>query len=119
AHQRNALGGGHTFPYAVGHGVPDEFVTIMAYEGNFNSSLRIPVFSNPYLWCGDYRCGVFREDANNSADAAYALNAVRFQAQNVYANHQNQMTFANALTGVADSAVKTCLQQAQQTHKYY
>lgn len=76
-------GGGGTFPFATGHGVNNQFATVMANPARFGSARRAAVFSSPRLDCGaGLACGVHHSDAQQGADAVRALNLVRFQAAN-------------------------------------
>ena len=74
-----------TFPWSRGHGIEDEFVTIMAYRSGFSGAPKVGAFSTPNAQCegetGDtYPCGVDRTDTEEGADAALSLDTVRFQA---------------------------------------
>lgn len=69
-----------TFPWSLGHGVDDDFATVMAYASEFNAS-RIGVFSSPSLLCGSTGkpCGVSHLDQINGADAVKSLKTTAFQ----------------------------------------
>jgi peptidyl-Asp metalloendopeptidase len=87
-HSRKQDGSGGTFPYALGHGVVNQFTTIMAYQSEFNVdywSGKLYKFSNPDLVCKNLPCGVSRTDTVNGADARYALNITGPQIANFYA----------------------------------
>jgi hypothetical protein len=87
-HSRKQDGSGGTFPYALGHGVVNQFTTIMAYQSEFNVdywSGKLYKFSNPDLICKNLPCGVSRTDTVNGADARYALNITGPQIANFYA----------------------------------
>ncbi len=76
-HSRRQDGTGGTFPFALGHGVDDDFATVMAYTSSFNAR-KIKLLSNPNLMCGDKPCGVTKS-FSNGADAVYAINQVADQ----------------------------------------
>ena len=78
-HSKREDGFGGTFDFATGYGVESRFVTVMAYPGAFNTDVRLARFSNPLLDCLGVPCGVAASDPVNGADAALALNLVRFQ----------------------------------------
>ena len=77
--------GSGTWPWARGHGVGGEFVTIMAYPSRYNVSppadddtrageMLRPIFSNPDTSCGMAgRCGVSGDNLYLGADAASAI----------------------------------------------
>lgn len=71
-------GRGGTFDFATGHGVPGEFVTVMAYSGAFGTNTRLPLFSSPNLNCLGQPCGIAEGQAY-AADAVQTLNIVRHQ----------------------------------------
>jgi len=60
------------FEYARGHGVQNEFVTIMAYQDAYNAKTTMYKFSSPKLDCDGYPCGV-EEGNEDAADAVKAL----------------------------------------------
>lgn len=70
--------GGGVFQHGLGHGVRNNFATIMAYPQAYATRQHLQIFSNPKLSCSGMPCGVpaGRPDA---ADAVSALNAVRTQ----------------------------------------
>lgn len=71
-----------TFVWARGHGVNNSFATIMAYASFFSLTSEIPYFSNPDVSsCNGAPCGV-STDQSEPANAAAALEAVRFQVAN-------------------------------------
>jgi hypothetical protein len=78
SHSRRQDDEGWVYPYALGHGVDNEFATIMAYPAEFSTS-RVPVFSSPELDCRGLPCGVDHTDPNEGADAVLALNKRRAQ----------------------------------------
>jgi hypothetical protein len=59
------------YEYARGHGVQNNFTTIMAYSGAYNGS-KIYKFSSPALECNGLPCGI-EEGEEKSADAVKAL----------------------------------------------
>ena len=83
-HSRRQVEGpsGATFPWALGHGVDNDFVSVMAYASEFNaSSYSTGFFSSPDLVCGinDKPCGVDSSDNINGADAVKSLQTTAFQ----------------------------------------
>ncbi|MGB2105195.1 MAG: reprolysin-like metallopeptidase, partial [Glaciecola sp.] len=56
-HSRRQNGSGATFPFALGHGVDNEFTTVMAYQGVFSAS-KTYKFSNSSLDCAGFPCGI-------------------------------------------------------------
>jgi hypothetical protein len=83
-HSRRQNTAGGTFDFSLGHGVDDDFVTVMAYSSAFNAS-QIKRFSNPDLNCGSGACGVNRTSANG-ADSVYTLNVVAPQIANYFSS---------------------------------
>ena len=83
SHSHLEDGGGGTFDFSTGYGVEGQFVTVMAYPGAFNTSVRLPVFSNPEANCLGFRCGQ-DEDSQFGANAVRSLNLVRHQIANYY-----------------------------------
>lgn len=79
AHSRKQGDRGATFPFALGHGVDNNFSTVMAYPWSFGSASRVFKFSSPDLSCNGLPCGVDRTDPVNGADSVYALNQKRFE----------------------------------------
>ncbi len=59
------------FKYARGHGVQNEFTTVMAYKSTYNGK-KIYKFSSPKLDCNGLPCGV-PEGNDDEADAVKAL----------------------------------------------
>tara|TARA_A100000164_G_C21931035_1_gene785591 strand:- start:655 stop:3021 length:2367 start_codon:yes stop_codon:yes gene_type:complete len=82
-----------TFPWAAGHGIENEFVTIMPYTTSFGEAAQIKRFSDPLRSDCDYAapptyemiygaiCGVDRSDAENGADVVGSLKIVRYQIE--------------------------------------
>ena len=72
-----------TFPWSVGHGVQDNFATIMAYETSFNAT-GMRFFSTPDRQCSapgqdKLPCGVDNSDLLNGAFAVKSLKATALQ----------------------------------------
>ena len=80
-HSRRQNPDGGIFPFAVGHGVDGQFITIMPYQSAFNTNQVLERFSNPDIYClGDLKCGVDPlVNANEGADAVSVLDALKFQ----------------------------------------
>ena len=70
-----------TFRWSRGHGVADQFVTIMAYASAYGFAPGIDKFSDPEGDCEGSPCGV-AIDQPDGADAVTTLNATRFQVAN-------------------------------------
>jgi hypothetical protein len=82
-----------TYAWSVGHGVDNEFVSIMAYESSFGSAIERDYFSSPLLSdCNGQACGVDKSDLTAGADAALSLNAIRFQMANIDEGFAPQIT---------------------------
>jgi len=75
-HSRRQNFHGATLDYALGYGVDNRFVDVMAYAQIFNAQ-KVYKFSSPLLTCLGLPCGVDRSDVVNSADAALALNTFK------------------------------------------
>ncbi|HOY21521.1 MAG TPA: zinc-dependent metalloprotease [Cellvibrio sp.] len=106
-HSRKQDGSGGTFPYALGHGVVNQFTTIMAYQSEFNVdywSGKLYKFSNPDLVCKNLPCGVSRTDAVNGADARYALNIAGPQIAKFYAAPVSSSASSTAKSSSISSA---------------
>ncbi len=106
-HSRKQDGSGGTFPYALGHGVVNQFTTIMAYQSEFNVdywSGKLYKFSNPDLVCKNLPCGVNRTDAVNGADARYALNITGPQIANFYAAPTSSSASSAAVSSAKTSS---------------
>lgn len=78
-HSRRQDGEGGTFHFALGHGVDDNFVTIMPYASEFGEAEEIDLFAAPLLDCNDLPCGVDQNDTVEGADAVFTLNTVVHQ----------------------------------------
>lgn len=97
-HSRKQDTSGGTFEFALGHGVDNDFATVMAYSSAFNAS-KVKVFSNPNMQCGSAPCGVERNQSSG-ADAVYTLNVVAPQIANYFAATSSAPT--NWLSGPLD-----------------
>ncbi|MBV1880977.1 MAG: hypothetical protein KUG82_05050 [Pseudomonadales bacterium] len=87
-HSRKQDDQGGTFHYSLGHGVDNEFVTIMAYPSAFNVPWNSGVqykLSSPDLDCGGLPCGVDKNDTSAGADAVATLVVSTPQIANYYA----------------------------------
>jgi hypothetical protein len=71
--------------YARGHGEYNKFVTIMAYLQDFgmngNLNMEVGKFSNYYLNCENYPCGVL--NGSRKADAVKAINESKYWIKNL------------------------------------
>ncbi|HDZ32377.1 MAG TPA: hypothetical protein ENH67_05765 [Pseudoalteromonas sp.] len=106
-HSRRQNGSGATFPFALGHGVDNEFTTVMAYEGVFSAS-KAYKFSNSSLDCFGLPCGIDRDDPVDGADAVYALNAIRSEIEAFYDPDPDLTLFKDAINEVSDINLKAC-----------
>lgn len=69
-----------TFPWAKGHAVRNDFVTIMPYAHEFDVVATTELFSTPLLTCSvGELCGVDRSQQLTGSDAVTALNASAWQ----------------------------------------
>lgn len=100
---------GSSFDFAVGYGIENDFVTIMANKQTFNANQKIYQFSNPQLTCNNIPCGHLKDGGSNSADASYALNSVRFQAQDMQSKNNNLTLSKDSLLKIADLHFKSCI----------
>ena len=66
------------FRWSRGHGVREQFVTVMAYAQAFGYAPALDVFSSPQGDCEGLPCGV-DIDRVDGADAVTTVNATRFQ----------------------------------------
>lgn len=111
-HSRKQDGSGGTFPYALGHGVVNQFTTIMAYQSEFNVDYwtgKLYKFSNPDITCKGAPCGVSRTDTGKGADARHALNIVGPQIEKFYAAPatSSSRTSSSVASSKASSSVVT------------
>ena len=75
------------FPWSVGHGVENNFATIMAYESSFNAQ-GTRFFSTPNRYCSapgkdKFPCGVDGTDLLNGAYAVRSLAATALQVSGI------------------------------------
>jgi hypothetical protein len=114
--QRQNPHGGATFPFALGHGVDNTMSTLMAYADDFDTRAWADfyVFSNPHLLCGEVPCGVSEKDnPPDAANAALALNLVRFQAAAYHAQGRPQISIERAIDAINDPDLKSCIEKHQ------
>lgn len=107
-HSRAQDGSGGTFPYALGHGVVNQFTTIMAYQTSFNVDYwtgKLYKFSNPALLCKGLPCGVDRNNTQTGADAHYALNITAPQIAKFYLASSAAASSKIAVTASSSSAI--------------
>jgi hypothetical protein len=82
-HSRRQVEGSHfsSFPWALGHGVDAEFVTIMSYPDSYSWAPRLALFSSPQLACtaSGISCGRPQNNAIYGADSVSALKSIAFQ----------------------------------------
>lgn len=71
-HSAHQKGENRNHKYARGHGVENEFVTVMAYESTYHTTKRVFNYSNPLQECEGFSCGI-PEGEENEADAVKAL----------------------------------------------
>ncbi|WNC71734.1 Calx-beta domain-containing protein [Thalassotalea psychrophila] len=100
---------GVTFDFALGYGVDNQFVTVMAYQSVFSTTNKIYQFSNPDQECEFLPCGIAKGNTLESADASYALNLVRFQAENLYQDSPKLTLTQNTLLTLHDQALQACI----------
>lgn len=108
--------GGFSFPFALGHGVDNTMSTIMAYGMEFGTTAWADyyVFSNPHLMCGDVPCGVSEKDnPPDAANAALALNLLRFQAEAYHSPGRSQVPIETAIDAIKDPGLKSCIEEYQ------
>ncbi|MYF03253.1 MAG: hypothetical protein F4227_09900, partial [Gammaproteobacteria bacterium] len=70
-----------TFYWSRGHGVEEEFGTVMSYAEQAYNGIDIDKFSNPHEDCHGKPCGISHELPNHdqSADAVLSVNITKFQ----------------------------------------
>ncbi|MCP5019269.1 MAG: hypothetical protein GY938_28890 [Ketobacter sp.] len=93
-HSRKQDGSGGTTSYALGHGVNNQFTTIMAYQSEFNVDYwtgKVYKFSNPDVTCMGLPCGVDRNQSQG-ADARFAINLTGPQIANFYGDPNATVT---------------------------
>ena len=64
---------GSAYSWGIGYGVDGVFSTLMAYEDAYHVRRRSYLLSNPDYECSGYPCGI-----KNVADAAEALNKIKY-----------------------------------------
>jgi len=118
-HSRKQDGSGGTFPYALGHGVVNQFTTVMAYQTEFNVDYwtgKLYKFSNPDIVCKGLPCGVDRKDSINGADARYALNITGPQIAKFYSAASSKSSSVSSFaTSSAKSSVATVTSSSKAT----
>lgn len=69
------------FLWSNGHGIDNEFVTIMSYESSYINATEVGYFSTPNMQCGlsDDPCGVSRENMWDGADNLLTLKTTAIQ----------------------------------------
>jgi hypothetical protein len=69
------------FIWSNGHGVDNEFVTIMSYESSYINATGVGYFSTPNMQCGlfDDPCGVSQDNMWNGADNLLTLKTTMIQ----------------------------------------
>lgn len=105
AHSRHQGEIGLTFPFALGHYLSEFSGTIMSYAG-----INTHAFSNPNIDCSGSPCGVDKEDFHNGADAVYALNAVRFEAEAMYQKNPDLTLAYTLLENTNNNPFAVCIQ---------
>ena len=70
-----------TFYWSRGHGVEDEFGTVMSYNRSDYNGIDIDKFSNPHEDCNSKPCGISHELPNHrkSADSVLSINITKYQ----------------------------------------
>ena len=102
--------GGFTYHFGLGYGAPEAMATIMSYPQAFNANFFSALhFSNARGSCNGYPCGVERSDKVNGADAAFALNQVRFLVEAIYPQSPSLTTAESALAGIVDDNLRSCI----------
>ena len=108
-HSRRQDGTGATFDYALGHGVYNNFVTLMAYQASYNVDYwagKIYKFSSPNLVCKGLPCGVDKNDPVAGADAVSTLKVTTPQIARYFPTKSIAQPIDSTLT-----KLKTLLQQ--------
>ena len=107
AHAQRQGGTGSVFSFGRGHGVQDEFATVMAYPQEFGSAVGAPLFASPELVCpGNNACGVDRRNFNG-ADAVYATNEVKYEVSLIH-NDEITLSYESVLSQL-DASAASCL----------
>ena len=76
--RENDLQGG-TFPWSLGHGVNNLFVTVMAGSSDYGGAPELNRFASPNLTCESVPCGVSITDETNGADAVLSIKTTKYQ----------------------------------------
>jgi hypothetical protein len=76
--RQNDLQGG-TFPWSLGHGVSNLFVTVMANSADFADAPELNKFSSPDLTCESAPCGVAITDETNGANSSLSIRTTMYQ----------------------------------------
>lgn len=100
---------GATFDYALGYGLKEKYITIMAHRSSFNTENKVYLFSNPKLTCENSPCGVDASNTSQGANAALALNAIRFQAQQLLKSSPNLTPFSKAFSRIKSGTLQDCI----------
>ena len=99
-HSRRQVNRSHysSFPWALGHGVDTEFVTIMGYPTTFSGAPQMALFSSPDLVCSDFgsRCGLLASNSKEGADSVSALRSVAYQWTAVANGYSPTLTLTGA-----------------------
>lgn len=111
-------GKGFSFDFASGYGINESFFTIMAHGETYDSDNRIYLFSNPSLTCENQACGVSQTNALNGANAAYALNLIRFQAQDLLRDSPDLTRLNDSLIKIKDGNLKQCIENSFDLKRY-
>ncbi|WOH37066.1 Calx-beta domain-containing protein [Thalassotalea fonticola] len=109
---------GVSFDFALGYGVEHQFATVMAYQSVFSTSNKIYQFSNPDKECEFLPCGISTDNTSASADASYALNLVRFQAEDLYQDSPSLTLTQNTVPALHDQALQTCINKLHSNDIY-
>lgn len=108
-----------SFPYALGYGIDDKFATVMAYEYRFNAA-KVYQYSNPDKICSGLPCGVDRQDQRSGADAAFALNLLRFEAEELFEESPDLTLISQVLPSIPDANLTACIEaRMAETGKKY
>jgi len=87
---------GRVFTWGRGHGVYNNFATIMAYPQAYGRAKRVQQFSSPsQRKCNGLPCGV-AHNRNDAADAVASINAVAHQVASFTATKVRNATVSNA-----------------------
>ena len=70
-----------TFRWSLGHGVDNDFATVMAYASEFGSASWVNLLSSPDRTCGSSKlpCGIERGDYLSGADSVLSLKTTMHQ----------------------------------------